>query len=235
MNSQNLDQIKEYILKNIVPIKYGRECVDGRYSQNISGRIARPGGDFGYLMVLMRLNKEKGLGLTVKQCAEKIYGTITQNDRFFMHTDRHSKYPQIGCSHIAKAMDPNLTSLYELDPNELKEALDLIRQKTDNLEVVNLEGEHKEEGVIIITGVNYTLNHQDSTKMFFIYDKVRDNLFIDQLVPLLNIRGLNPVDFKNISNSQIQACLHNLALNLPIYEVYLDTPNPQVKFISNVS
>lgn len=231
--------IKDFVAKNTIPAQSGSECVDGRYIE--SGRVARPGGDFGFVMALLAANKQKGLGLSPEECFEKVYdAVIASNGNFYMHTDTHAKHAHeeasIGCSHIALAMNPQTSSGYGDVAEETKTALltALEMAAAKKLEIINLEGDHKEEGVIIVNSETRTIKHRDAKHMFFVYDKKRDDLFIKQnLLPQLYIPELTPKDFQDASQKQLQATLQNLALGLPIFEV---TPgsNTSINYIGKV-
>ena len=59
MDPDRLEHAQQHIENNIVAAKEGRKCVDGRYGPDQgTGFIARPGADFGYVMVLLALNRK---------------------------------------------------------------------------------------------------------------------------------------------------------------------------------
>lgn len=59
--------------------------------------------------------------------------------------------------------------------------------------------------------------------MYFVYDRTRDEEFIEKLVPKLNIKDVTVEDFKKVLRQQTQATLHNLAFGKPIFEVNIDS------------
>jgi hypothetical protein len=244
----NLSETIAYISKNIVPAQKGRKCVDGRYSPaESSGMIARPGGDCGYVMALMAVNKQKALGLTPEQCFDIIYKVIKNNhEHFSMHTD-HNIDPDgnthmglIGCGHLAKAAIKKLSPEYNVLSEDVVKLVNYARniaQTSTNLEMINLHDEHAEVGVLIINSKNYTINSEDPKlkKMYFIYDEERDNDFLKKLVNEMEIQGVTFSDMKKASDLQLQATLSNLAAGLPIYSVKFDGKKPVASFTSLVN
>src|SRR5205807_1329340 len=92
----------------------------------------------------------------------------------------------IGCGHIAKAADPNNAAEYGVNPKDVQWALVYLRLKLegrDYYKMVELQGKHKEHGVLVVTGKKYTVNHfdPDTGEMFFVYDKARDEDFSKRL------------------------------------------------------
>src|SRR5205814_1274014 len=91
-----------------------------------TGMIARPGGDAGYVMALLALNRKKHLGLTPEQCFNAVYKAIAkQHGRFCMHTDHHvdpdshTHHGLIGCGHLAKAATDELSKEYEVKSEDV--------------------------------------------------------------------------------------------------------------------
>ncbi len=243
MNDQNLNQIIDFVKANKVRAKKGFICVDGRYSSGYetAGMLARPGGNFRGIMVLLALRKK--LGLTVGRAVDKAVEAVeNMGITFNMHTDNHvdpDDLDAIGCGHIAKAADPKHAKDYKVDPDDVKKALMYLRIKLEGRKyyhMVELSGDHKEKGVLIIDSTRYTVNHFDPKRgeMFFVFDKVRDDEFLRNLYDHLKISKLSYGDFVKYSDLQLQATLKNLAHGLPIYKVKLDGHEPEVEFLSNV-
>ena len=225
----------------------GRKCVDGRYLPNqATGMLARPGGDCGYVMALMAVSKKKKLELTPEQCFNLVYRVISRNkDRFCMHTDHnadpdsHTHKGLIGCGHLVKAATNNLCKEYDVDGADVKRFVEYARNIAEiesTLEIVNLEGEHEEKGVLVIDSASYTVNADNPKmkRMYFIYDQKRDIEFIKNLVEDLNIDGVTFADMKAESDIQLNATLANLAKGLPIYSVVFSGDTPKVEFIARV-
>lgn len=249
-----LEQTSEYVANNIYATKEGRRCVDGRYDSEVdeyTGMISRPGGDIGYVMALMGVNTEKQLGLTSQECFEIVYDAITRDgDNFYMHTDQHADpsdsneddkaahdHPLIGCGHAAKPTNAELAIAYGLNADDMADVVTSVKkasQEDEKLVVVNLPGDHKEQGVLSITDERYTVRSQNGNLMFFVYDAVRDEAYMRQLVERLGIEDLTFEDFKAMSDRQLGATLQLLAKGLPLYEVSGDPINPHVTVAGHV-
>lgn len=239
---QTIQPVLNFLSKNTVKSKEGFICVDGRYkSSYYSGMLARPGANFRGIMALLALRKK--LGLTVGKCVDKAVDAVeNMGITFNMHTDEHEdsdRLSSIGCGHIAKAEDPKTAPLYRVHPRDVRLALTYLRIKLEGrkyYKLAELSGEHKESGVLIITGKNYTVNHQDpkTGEMYFVFDKARDDEYTKKLWEKLNIPKLTWKEFSKMNELQLNATLSLLAKNLPIYEVNLDNGEPSVKYIGTV-
>ena len=241
------EDILQFVTKNKVRSKRGFICVDGRYAPGkYSGMLARPGGNFRGIMVLLALKKR--LNLTVGQIVDQAVNAVeAMGIPFSMHTDSHhhedeSNYGDIGCGHIAKAEDPKSASDYKVNPLDVHNALIYLRIKIEGkkyYELQQLTGDHKERGVLIITGTKFTVNHWDKEggEMYFVFDRARDDIYTQLLYDNFKYRfpRLTFKEFKQLADIQLNATLKNLAKGLPIYEVNLDGREPQVKFVGKVA
>jgi len=231
---------KAYVILNMVEATSGRKCVDGRYMHSQSvGMIARPGGDFGYVMALMRVNHEKGLGLTSQECFNKVNEAVSHEIAFCMHTDEHAAHlksnkSSLGCGHVAKAMSHENRKMYGVDPDELFMLVSKVKSRKAKVQNVVLKGDHVEEGVLIINSESKTVIPHNNGHMYFVYDKLRDAQFMKKLVEKMNIPGLEYEDFLKASNEQLNATLHLLAKGLPIYSIEINSHNISVSPIGNV-
>lgn len=240
-----------YVQKNTVIAKDGRKCVDGRYPpETASGMLARPGGDCGYVMALLALNKKKKLGMTPEQCLNAVYNVICKklHGAFCMHTDHHvdpehedlnDKMHQtlIGCGHLAKATKQLLREPYDVDNDDVKKIIAYAKnlaEVSEHVELVNLNGDHKEEGVLLVESDTYTVNACDENTQYFIYDKTRDDAFMKKLVEAMDLPGVTFEDMQKESDIQLQATLHNLAKGLPLYNVSYKGKTPVVSYISTI-
>lgn len=232
-----LENATRFVRENLVPAVAGRKCVDGRYQDSGAGMIARPGGDFGYVMVLLALTKAKGFHLTPGQCVEKVYMALgNHNNRFYMHTDNHAaaNHGLPGCGHIAKAMDTRLAESYGIKPMEVQAAIMHV-QLLSNVRTEILQGEHREQGVLVITGESNSVRSQDEQNMYFVYDQTRDEEKMRDLVARMGIPKLTVEDFIEVSKKQLAATLQELATGKPIFEVNADDPEDlQIKFADRV-
>jgi|GEM_PF-2354400 len=240
-----------YVKKNTVPAKEGRKCVDGRYTSKTSrGMLARAGGDCGYVMALMAINNKKKLGMTPEQCFNIVYKVIQQrmHGPFCIHTDHHVD-PEtgkehtnihktiIGCGHLSKAANQKFREKYDVANKDMKKVIAYVRNLAEinnNIDMVNLEGDHKEQGVLLIDSEEYTVSATDLHKMYFIYDKARDENFMRKLVKVMDIPGVTFEDMQEESDKQLQVTLHLLAKGLPLYHVTYTYKTPKVEYITTI-
>jgi hypothetical protein len=253
-SAEDLKETIAYVQKNTVQGKDGRKCVDGRYPPDqAAGMIARAGGDCGYVMALMAINKKKKLGMTPEQCLNAVYKVIRTklHGAFCIHTDHHvdplhesanQKMHQtlIGCGHLSKAATQGrLREKYDVHNEDVKKIIAYARNLADigeGVEIVNLAGEHAERGVLLVDDATYTVNawDQEMHKMYFIYDKKRDEEFMKKLVKEINLPGVTFADMKKESDIQLQATLHNLAKGLPLYNVSYKEKTPNVSYVTTI-
>jgi hypothetical protein len=244
-----------YVRNNTVLAREGRKCVDGRYPPDTArGMLARAGGDCGYVMALMAISRKKKLQLTPEQCFNAVYKVISQkmHGAFCIHTDHHAD-PEytggnqhmhqtlIGCGHLSKAASQwSIRQPYDLQGKDVKKIIAYAKNLADiseNVEMVNLNGEHAERGVLIIDDSTHTVNAMDpkAHAMYFIYDKKRDEAFMKRLVKDMAIPGVTYEDMKMEADVQLQATLHNLAKGLPIYTVSFKKTEPQVNYLRSIN
>jgi hypothetical protein len=233
----DITTLTDYIQKNTISTKAGRKCVDGRYENDRnSGMIARAGGDLGYVMALLSLSETKNLGLSPIDCFEKVYSALSHmGEEFYAHTDTHSEEDStslIGCGHAGKPTNPELAPLFKLQSEDMTMLVKYMKNKAQSdpkIHIVVLPGSHKETGVIVVTGIKNTVKAHDAHNMYFIYDKNRDDMFMEKLFIELGIETIPLDEFKKVSDIQLGATLELLAKGLPIFEVNADTDMPEVK------
>jgi hypothetical protein len=247
----DVEGTSEYVQKNTVLAREGRKCVDGRYpADTATGMLARPGGDCGYVMALLAINKKKKLGMTPEQCLNAVYKVICQklHGAFCMHTDHHvdpnnkdlndrMHQTLIGCGHLAKATKQLLREPYDVDNEDVKKIIAYAKnlaEVSDHVEMVNLAGDHKEQGVLLIEGDKYTVSACDDDTQYFIYDKTRDDAFMKRLVEAMDLPGVTFEDMQAESDIQLQATLHNLAKGLPLYKVSFEEKKSSVTYVSHI-
>lgn len=239
----DINQIINYVNKNKISAKSGVICVDGRYKkgEDTAGFLARPGANFRDIMVLLALNDR--INLSVEEIVDLVINLVTEvQSNFIMHTDHHSiidSYESIGCGHIAKAMNHDFSSMYKVNPDDVKMALRLTRQKlngSNGFIFTNLEGEHKEKAILVNTGISNSVNHWDyeSDEMYFVYDQTREAEFNKKLFDSMNLNNISFEEYQEVANLQLQSTLHNLAKGLEIFEVNADDEIISVKKIGIV-
>jgi hypothetical protein len=253
-SEEEMQQTVAYVRKNTVTGREGRKCVDGRYPPDTArGMLARAGGDCGYVMALMAIARKKRLGLTPEQCFNAVYKVVSQklHGAFCIHTDHHAdpdylgirKMHQtlIGCGHLSQAASQwRIREPYEVHSKDVKKIIAYARNLadiSDQVEIVNLDGEHAEQGVLIIEDTKHTVNPFDPKLhlMYFIYDKKRDEAFMKKLVKEMALPGVTYEDMKREADIQLQATLHNLAKGLPIYTVSYKRNEPSVTYLAMIN
>jgi hypothetical protein len=251
---EEIQQTVEYVKKNTVAAREGRKCVDGRYPPDTArGMLARAGGDCGYVMALMAINRKKKLQLAPEQCFNAVYNVVSRkmHGAFCIHTDHHADPDHditndqmhqtlIGCGHLSQAASWKFRRPYDIQSGDVKKIIAYARNLadiSDRVEVVNLEGEHAERGVLLVDDLKHTVNAWDPKlhAMYFIYDKKRDEAFMKKLVMAMNLPGVTFEDMKKEADIQLQATLHNLAKGLPIYTVTYKKNEPQVTLLATIN
>jgi hypothetical protein len=221
----DINTVKTYAQKNLVSPKKGRRCVDGRYTKgDYSGMIARPGADGGYVAILHALELAEKHPLTTDELVHKVHDSLNSiGEQFFAHTDHHADHlvhtHNIGCGHLARPTNPDHAEGYSVDPENMKEIVKDIKALAHEgtIHMVTLEGDHKEEGVLVVTDPTMAVDSYDGEHQFFVYDQTRDQDFIkDVLLPGLNL-PFTYDEFWEISQQQTSATLQLLAKGLPIY------------------
>jgi len=252
---KELQETSAYVQKNTVHAREGRKCVDGRYPPDTAkGMLARAGGDCGYVMALMAINRKEKLQLSPEQCFNVVYKVIDQkmHGAFCIHTDHHADPDHeignkemhqtlIGCGHLSKAASQwRLRQPYDIESGDVKRIISYARNLADiddNVEMINLAGEHAERGVLVVDDAEYTVNAMDPKThlMYFIYDRKRDEEFMKRLVKAMAIPGVTFDAMKKEADIQLQATLHNLAKGLPMYTVSYKDKKPQVTYLATIN
>jgi len=250
---EEIELTVQYVQKNTVAAKEGRKCVDGRYPPNTArGMLARAGGDCGYVMALMAISAKKKLQMTPEQCFNAVYKVVSQklHGAFCIHTDHHADpdyegthnmhQTLIGCGHLSQAASWRFNQPYDVQSGDVKKIIAYARNLADiddNVEMINLDGEHAERGVLIIDDMEHTVNAFDPKlhTMYFIYDRKRDEAFMKKLVKAMDLPGVTFEDIKKESDIQLQATLHNIAKGLPIYTVSYKGNAPQVTYLATIN
>ena len=236
------------------------KCVDGRYTpEEESGALARPGADLGYSEALLKIKKDRPeLKLTVPQAFHYVYEFVTskQNREYCWHTDQHvdpiashddhtdhAEGPIVGCGHCAKAV--GAADRYGVEADDIKQLVTLLRETvtagaSTPTRLVNLGGNHLEQGVLQVMGTVNTVNATDATdssKQYFIYDRTRDEKVIAELEKfLIEDKGLalNPGELLAALDVQTGVTLDLLAKGKNVYTVNADSAEPQVELAMTI-
>lgn len=245
--ASNMEEVSAYIDMSVVPAHIGSKCVDGRYlPDQAPGMVARPGADCGYVMVLEAVNRKRKLGLTPEQCFNAVYKAVTElNGKFYLHTDyncdpdKHTHKGLIGCGHVASAARRVYSWEYDVRSKDIKEMVNYVRnlcEISQDVEMVNLAGQHKEKGVFVVDSDTYTVlaDNPKLKQMYFVYDRKRDLKFMKKLVEKMALPGVLFADMAEESNLQLDATLQNLAVGLPVYSVTFGKRKPRVAYLQHV-
>lgn len=218
---------------HITDARPGRMCGDGRYNET-QGKLARFGADGGYLLGLLKLNNDFDLRLTPEQAA---VATMKATDGpFTLHTE---------CGHLTLPTMPKYMDQYKLDPADVAGAIDFVKalgqKHPEKVKVVEVDGPHREQAVLINTGENKKIAHRDKDQQYFKIDATREDKyargFFRRLNGILNLteQGATYEDFRKILDYQTNVTAGILAAGLPMYQVNADTAGLEVKFLKHVT
>lgn len=192
-------------------------CVDGRDER--SGKISRPGGSAGYLLVVLGAMNRMNINSELKKDALKI--VLENLGKFGMHSDTHDSTGKIagGCGHIKFAR--NNSPAYSLTDEDIEIFDETIVPLQSSVFV--LPGDHEERGLII---TNNKLKHNGAKGQIFVYNKKEDENMLETLANTigktldLNINDLLGL-MKQVSDLQTKFTVQKLVSdkNLPIFDL----------------
>jgi len=261
---ETAEDLSEYLRRPnalIRLIKRFLRCVDPRDRASMSdvkegqyeeGNIARPGADFGYIMVLLAANEyliqqEAGThGRTTYEhlTPEQIVGIAMDwkrslRQQFVIHGDDHARGPKTGCGHIDNATSGQHAEAYGISAQSLSRALDYTLSAVPDMpDMTILTGKHVEEGVLVVDSENTTIpstitNKGGKERRFFRYDRAVDRKNLASLLGFLRDTGhsighvIDLDTFIQMSDKQLGATLGILASGLPIFEATLAPRQPK--------
>ena len=145
-------------------------CVDGRPDkEQISPCIQRLGGAFGYLVALLSASRMMSGSMcddSHLQRVEDIILTSFGKSSFVFHSDDRNN-DHCGCGFLKSVMkDPEAFGLAVSDWNRIEKLIPKARR-------INVLGEHKEVGVLVVTTPEFILKGEEQ---FFV-----DNRFLDDI------------------------------------------------------
>ncbi|MCB9813414.1 MAG: hypothetical protein H6772_03340 [Pseudomonadales bacterium] len=254
-----------------IPTSESSICVDGGYSkEEAQGELARPGADLGISIALLKMNfTPEQAFLTVYNYR------VMEGQKYGWHSDKHvdPKYGQsdgdlednldhevqkvhndhhevashsdaiCGCGHCNAAN--NSSSEYELDPNQVLELLNIVKQyqasHPENMRFVNLDRDHNEKGILVIDSDEVTVYPWDKEKgvQFFVYDSKRDQQLLANIVEYINLVQTDNLityeQFKQIVEDHTQATLGLLGSSKgkPIYTISVENGKLTIKSSGN--
>lgn len=212
-----------------------RKCVDGGYRENQAvGAMAIPGGDLGISMALLNL------GLSPQESFSLVYDFVVEGDKpYCWHTDTHEGRDEcvIGCGHCNAAILDG--EHYGVSSEKVSELLKIVKEAQEekpNMEMITLDREHAEKGILVITSTDFTIKPWDEERenQYFIYDKTQHLHFLKSLVDFAKSkdREVSYDDLVSASDTQTNATLGLLdsSKGKPIYTVDVSGDSPVVKY-----
>ena len=240
-------EASDFLAAAIVRAAEGRRCIDGRYdATEAQGRLARPGGDLGYALGLLALSQRHEWGLSPQMAFELIYEAVRERGGFFFHTDAEHLIARnsetiCGCGHVHTIAQAGVQAdaLAKELVKQLFEYAHFRSTIQEDVVEVTLEGSHQENGVIIVRGLDWTVNPKgaESNEMYFVYDRDRDKQFTKWLVAQLNpwlLPDLSASEFQQILDQQLVQTLKTFSQGKKVIELNLkDRDHPRAKSITS--
>lgn len=218
--------IEEFLKRNKVKADNVKAiCGDGRFTADESeGFIRMFGGDEGALMAIKGALNRAEINIDTKELVAKYLQAIKeirgQDAKIGTHTDeKHAKEGRVGCGHMARAM--SIHGLHEFLSMEEAAQIHQAVLSTEHEEVV-LQGEHQEQNVLRVHGTEWSVNSSDEHSMNFVVDIDRATQFLETIVPMLGIYGLQTQDVLHQFESQMDKTAQQLAAGKNIYDVDFD-------------
>lgn len=237
--------VSAFVATNIIPVKKGQVCIDGRYPSEteVSGKRSMAGGGFCLTLGLLEINNQDwGRPFSAREIAHRsIDAAVELDGEYSLHTDTHSldernqttdpedKETNIGCAHIKKSLLQPTAGRYGITYQDSRQALLMARSRLTRLDV--LGDKHREGAFVIVDEEDFTINHQNRDEynavwdenrqqMVFVLDLKRLNKFVEQVTPVLDIPQLNPARLKTVMKNQALVTASLIAPNLPAFRVF---------------
>lgn len=224
------EEARNHALQNIVDSNNAEEvCSDGRYTQEQAEGANRVfGGTAGSISAVAGAMEKLGMKVDIENLLERfdLYLNRPSNNR------DGKKHIHTGCGHIAQIVQDYSWG------KELKEAIEDDIEKDKTVEDV-LEGEHLEKGVLFVNSEKKTLRSVDpkTKEQWFVTDikKDKEHMMILPEKLGLGIPGSLVWDtYVEQMNRTAQALATKLGRQLPVFEVNLDTAEPQIKYLQTI-
>ena len=224
--SKGFEETSRFIERNICTANNkSLECVDGRYSKEQSrGAIRIPGGGLGVPLAILEVAMQKGLGIEQGEILDKYMVGLRklwgEDAKLQIHTDTHNtQNGGIGCGHFAKASLPRYQKLYSPLTPEAVQNLYQAALKRQDVKTTVLEGEHEEENVFLVYSDKWSVNSSDQGEMNFVADARRMSKFIGEIMPLIDIPGIETEDVKKACFREMNVTVGILAGNKEQFKI----------------
>lgn len=229
MNEKEIVEFASANLYEVMDSNYYSRCVDGRYSENNPGTIARAGANAGDLEAAFGALNKFEINVPNEVVLESLIQTLGGVENFHFHTDSHSEAAGMGCGHVKHSVtDPTNYGLTLEQGDFIR--FSLVELKKQGAKETSLEGEHKESGVIIIESGNYSLKPQDTEgRQAFVYQKTLTEQFLEKFGKILftKVQEKTPdiseqefiQELISASDKQLNETVSRLAKGLPVYKV----------------
>jgi hypothetical protein len=190
------------------------------------------------------------LGFRPKEAFQIVFNyRMARGQKYGWHTDTHDDGNQhgnklCGCGHCNVAFKE--AAEYGVKADKVRELLEIIKEKQkqepQNMRFINLNRNHQEDGVLIVTSTGITVLpwDQKTNKQFFVYDLARDEQLLAEI--LVEITKADPTKqitigkLKKIAQNHANLTLANLpsSQGKPIYEVGYNGRTVNIKLKSHV-
>lgn len=255
----NLEEIHNLVRENSYKVdeksRFLSRCIDGRYENSSElPALAIPGADVGDLAVFFAAANSYGFSIDRQKALNVFTKTVGGVKKLRTHTDSHAdkKLVAAGCGHMKQMrLDPAAYSVTQEDLDFLTKSF--TKAVTQGAEQVELQGDHQEGAVLVVTGdygilPQYTLPTEEKNahvQVFIFHSDLVDlrhrvlvEAFVKEGVVILpegcDSEYLYEV-VADVTEKHLFETSHRLASGLPIYSAHFEKDGVvKVGFVENV-
>ena len=242
------EKITLFVERNITeradPIKCNK-CIDGRPAikgeECAEGKkpAAFPGADLGVAMLLLQE------GMTAEEVLHNVLDFLQEHGAVFnYHSDTHHEHDKkgiIGCGHANAAYEKN--EYYAVKGDEQRKLVELVKELTEKkdprVSEDILDGDHKEQAILIIDDPKESVRHYDpqTGEQYFVYDRLAHMEYIEKLAEFLKKRGYD-IDSEQLKKDAEEQAMATLALlgssqGKPMFKVAIDIDDIAILYQGN--
>ena len=203
-----------------------QEIDEAKRPQYRPNAVARPGGDFGYIMVLLGADDT----LSANDAVDIVKSWRKSTGGIFTMHGADQAHGGTGCGHIDNCVKG--AADFGVQTQRVSDALNYIQglHATDPHNYPLLTGQHVEKGVLVVDGDDTTIPSTINDTQYFRYDKRADEKNLLSLRNYMQSQGQAQVDdsylskMQSASDKQMTAVLSLLAKNLPVFAVTMENP-----------